>query len=118
MLDRVMKSIVVLTLALFLGRALIGMLLGVVAAAAFGVASGIGRVGSMFLILLAFTMVVGVLVRGKDALGRLIRPSGRGRHGDDPNARFARRDRVAGDTTAPGRPNGSPRRRARPRGQD
>lgn len=119
MLDCAVKSIVVLILALCLGRGLIGMLLDVLGAAASGVASGIGRVGSvvgsMLVILLAVAMVVGVLVRGKDALGRFIRPSGRGRHGGDPNARFARRECVAGDTAAPRRPSGSPRRHVRPR---
>lgn len=122
MLERMMKLFLVLALALFLGRALIGMLVDVVGVAASCVASGVGRtgsaVGSVLVVLFALVLVVGVLVRGKDALSRLSRPHERGGHGGGPGGRFARRQPVAGDHPSHRGARDARRRRVRHIGEE
>ncbi|MCC6350250.1 MAG: hypothetical protein IT347_11750 [Candidatus Eisenbacteria bacterium] len=114
MLERLMKSVFVLTLALLLGLAFLKILAEVARMGPSGLISGIVHTTSAFGavpgLLLALVLVVGVVIRGKDALARL---HGRGRHGADPGARYARRHSVTGDPPASRGRGDMPHRRGR-----
>src|SRR5574341_608538 len=96
MLDRLLKLVVVLTLLLFLAQALIGVLVRSLEVGLLEMASGLGHAGGILLALLVGCALVGVLVRSRAGLSRLLRPHGDERGPRSSGSRFARRHVVGG----------------------